>query len=252
MESKNKNILTLLLIILIVVIAGIIGYIGFEVINENVKQGNSEEIADEFDNMIPTISEDELADDEGIQLDDQNSDENNSGTEQGGTSSSGTSQGSTSGGKTTGTGTRKNGNYSSSGVNISGYWVTGTIRIPATGIRYSIFADQSRQALDRGVIVLYTTNGLNQVGNTVIAGHNYRNRLFFSKNKNLNEGDKIIIKDTSGLEITYSIYSKFITNSGDASFYQRDTAGKREITLTTCTDQGTTTGERLILLAKEV
>lgn len=247
MESKDKNVLTLLLIILIVVIAGIIGYIGFEVINENVKQGNSEEIINEFDNMIPTISEDELADDEGIQLDDANSD-TASNDEQGGTSS-GTSQG-TSGGKTTGTGKSKN--YSSSGVNISGYWVTGTIRIPATGIRYSIFADQSRQALERGVIVLYTTNGLNQVGNTVIAGHNYRNRLFFSKNKNLKEGDKIIIKDTSGLEITYSIYSKFVTNSGDASFYQRDTAGKREITLTTCTDQGTTTGERLIILAKEI
>ncbi len=244
MESKDKNVLTLLLIILIVVIAGIIGYIGFEVINENVKQGNSEEITDEFDNMIPTISEEELENDEGIQLDDQNENNDNSGTEQGSTSS-GTTQGSTGGTSTS----RK---YSSSGVSISGYWVAGTIRIPATGIRYSIFTDQSRKALDRGVIILYTTNGLNKAGNTVIAGHNYRSRLFFSKNKNLKEGDKIIIKDTSGLEITYSIYSKFVTNSGDASFYQRDTAGKREITLTTCTDQGTTTGERLIILAKEI
>ena len=244
MESEDKNVLTLLLIILIVVIAGIIGYIGFEVINENVKQGNSEEITDEFDNMIPTISEEELENDEGIQLDDQNENNDNSGTEQGSTSS-GTTQGSTGGTSTS----RK---YSSSGVSVSGYWVAGTIRIPATGIRYSIFTDQSRKALDRGVIILYTTNGLNKAGNTVIAGHNYRSRLFFSKNKNLKEGDKIIIKDTSGLEITYSIYSKFVTNSGDASFYQRDTAGKREITLTTCTDQGTTTGERLIILAKEI
>lgn len=244
MESKDKNVLTLLLIILIVVIAGIIGYIGFEVINENVKQGNSEDITDEFDSIIPTISEEELENDEGIQLDDSNSENNNSEAEQGSTSS-GTPQGTT-GGKNT---SRK---YSSSGVNVSGYWVAGTIRIPATGIRYSIFTDQSRQALDRGVIILYTTNGLNQVGNTVIAGHNYRNRLFFSKNKNLKEGDKIIIKDTSGVEITYSIYNKFITNSGDASFYQRDTAGKREINLTTCTDQGTTTGERLIISAREI
>ena len=96
MESKDKNVLTLLLIILIVVIAGIIGYIGFEVINENVKQGNSEEITDEFDNMIPTISEEELENDEGIQLDDQNENNDNSGTEQGSTSS-GTTQGSTGG-----------------------------------------------------------------------------------------------------------------------------------------------------------
>lgn len=243
MGSKDKNVLTLLLIILIVIIAGIIGYIGFEVINENVKQGNSEDITDEFDYLVPTISKDEIENNEGIQLNDQNSE--NTSTE----NSQGTTTGTTQG-KNTGSSTSNN--YSSTGVNVSGYWVAGTIRIPATGIRYSIFTDQSRKALDRGVVILYTTNGLNQVGNTVIAGHNYRNRLFFSKNKNLKEGDKIIIKDASGLEITYSIYSKFITNSGDASFYQRDTAGKREITLTTCTDQGTTTGERLIILGKEI
>lgn len=240
MGSKDKNVLTILLIILIVIIAGIIGYIGFEVINENVKQGNSEDITDEFDYLIPTISKEEIENNEGIQLNDQSSENTSTENSQGGTTQE----------KNTGSPTSNN--YSSTGVNVSGYWVAGTIRIPATGIRYSIFTDQSRKALDRGVVILYTTNGLNQVGNTVIAGHNYRNRLFFSKNKNLKEGDKIIIKDASGLEITYSIYSKFITNSGDASFYQRDTAGKREITLTTCTDQGTTTGERLIILGKEI
>ena len=64
-------------------------------------------------------------------------------------------------------------------------------------------------------------------------------------------GDSIIIKDTSGVEVTYIINNTFITDSTDASFYQRDTGGKREITLTTCTDQGTQTGERLIVCAKE-
>ena len=85
----------------------------------------------------------------------------------------------------------------------------------------------------------------------MLSGHNYRNRQFFSRNKNLNIGDTVIIKDASGLEITYSIYNKFITNDQDASFYQRDTGGAREITLSTCTDQGTKTGERLIIFAKE-
>ena len=97
-----------------------------------------------------------------------------------------------------------------------------------------------------------TSNGLNQPGDTVIAGHNYRNRLFFYRNKNLKDGDKIIIKDTSGVEVTYSVYYKFITTSSDATFYERDTGGKREITLTTCTDQGTKTGERYIIYAREV
>ena len=52
--------------------------------------------------------------------------------------------------------------------------------------------------------------------------------------------------------MTYSVYYKFVTNSSDASFYQRETNGKREITLTTCTDQGSQTGERYIVYAREV
>ncbi len=239
MKSKDKNVLTLLLIILIVVIAGIIGYIGFELINENVKEGNSTEITDEFDNLIPTVSEDELEE----QIDEENTeteDTDNSGTGTQTNQSSGTRK------------TTKKTTTKSSGVNIGGYWVVGTIRIPATGIKYSIFSEPTRQALERGVGVLYTANGLNQPGDTVIAGHNYRNRLFFSRNKNLKDGDKIFIKDASGVEVTYSVYYKFVTNSSDASFYQRETNGKREITLTTCTDQGSQTGERYIVYAREV
>ena len=39
--------------------------------------------------------------------------------------------------------------------------------------------------------------GINQAGNTVIIGHNYRNGLFFSNNKKLNNGDKIYITDNN-------------------------------------------------------
>ena len=60
MESRKKNILTMLLIIIMVIILGIVGYLGFELINGNVKENQSEEITDEFDRQIPTISEDEL------------------------------------------------------------------------------------------------------------------------------------------------------------------------------------------------
>lgn len=241
MESRKKNILTMLLIIIMVIIFGIIGYLGFELINGNVKENKSEEITDEFDQQIPTISEDELEENTGLVEDMINAAQNNNAQQE-------NQQASSSSGKTS-TSTKKN--YSTSGIYIAGYWVAGTIRIPATGIKYSIFSQPNKQALERGVGIAYTTNGLNQPGNTVIAGHNYRNRLFFSKNKNLKIGDSIIIKDTSGVEVTYIINNTFITDSTDASFYQRDTGGKREITLTTCTDQGTQTGERLIVCAKE-
>lgn len=241
MESKEKNVLTILLIIVVVIIIGIIGYLSYEVISQNSKQKHSEEISDEFDRLVPTISEDEYEEQYGgedippVIPQPSETPVNQSG----GTGGSSTTRRSSSGGGS-----------SSSGVSVGGYWVMGTIRIPATGIKYSVFSTPSRQALERGVAVLYTANGLNQPGNTVIVGHNYRNRLFFSKNKNLKNGDKVIIKDASGLEITYTIYNKFTTNSEDASFFQRDTNGKREITLSTCTDQGAKTGERIIIFAR--
>ena len=213
MESRQQNILTILLIIIIVIIAGIIGYLGFEVVNENVKEKEAGEITAEFDSIVPTISEeeweDEYTDEEGQPV----------GENQGGDglslSGTGTYAG-TGNGSSGNSSSSKRTNYSSSGtstssstsVYINGNWVAGTISIPATGIKYSIFAEESKQALEKGVCLLWSMGGLNRVGNTVIVGHNYRNRLFFSKNKNLNIGDKIIINDYTGLEITYTIFNK--------------------------------------------
>ena len=81
----------------------------------------------------------------------------------------------------------------------------------------------------------------------MIIGHNYRNGLFFSNNKKLNIGDKIYITDNDGNRLTYTIYNKFETTDTDTSFYQRDTAGIPEVTLSTCTDDSSA---RLIILAK--
>ena len=89
--------------------------------------------------------------------------------------------------------------------------------------------------------------GINQVGNTVIIGHNYRNGLFFSNNQRLNVGDKVYITDNSRNTLTYTIYDKFETTPEDADFYSRDTDGKPEITLSTCNNDSS---RRLILLAR--
>ena len=244
MNLKKKNVLTVLLVIVIVVIIGIIGYLGYELINRTIKEGNSQEITDEFDSQIPTITEEELAELE------QQQNENGEGGEQG--ENDGNDANSENEGTSSNRRSRSSSSSKSSEITIDGYSVVGTIRIPATGIKYSIFASPTPKALERGVGLVYTENGLNEPGNSVIAGHNYRNRLFFSKNKNLVVGNLIYIKDVTGVERTYQIYNKFVTNSQDASFYQRNTNGGREITLSTCTDQGTKTGERLIIFASEV
>lgn len=254
MESKSKNTLTLLLITVIVIIVGIIGYLGFEIISGNVKENNAKEIAEEFDRQVPTLTQEEIEEIMAREFEEEEKNnehtENNQQGEQGGNNSTGSSSsGGSSGSTSKRTGTSGG---SSSGVYINGLWVLGKITIPATGLKNCpIFTDATPTALEKGVGIVTTTNGLNRPGNTVIAGHNYRNRLFFSKNKNLVVGNVVTIKDTSGLEVTYEIYNKFITNDTDASFYTRDTAGKREITLSTCTDNGTKTGERIIIFARE-
>ena len=133
-----------------------------------------------------------------------------------------------------------------------GYDVIGYIEIPKTDVEYLIIPDyqSSINALNVGIVMLYPSNiGLNEPGNTVLAGHNYRDGSFFSNNKRLQEGDKIYIKDTSGERVEYEIYKKYETSTSDSSYMNRDTEGRRELSLTTCTDD---TSARLIIWAKEV
>jgi len=125
----------------------------------------------------------------------------------------------------------------------------GYIEIPKTNIEYPILVDTTAEALETSVGVLYPTNPtLNEPGNVVIIGHNYRNGKFFSDNNKLSVGDKILIKDTTGRELSYTIYQKFQTTEQDTSFYTRDTNGVAEITLSTCTDDSKA---RTIVLARE-
>ena len=90
--------------------------------------------------------------------------------------------------------------------------------------------------------------GLNQIGNTVIAGHNYRNGGFFGNNKKLELGDKIYITDAYGNKVEYTITNKYLTTDTDFEYASRDTQGKREISLSTCTSDAS---KRLVIWAKE-
>lgn len=132
-------------------------------------------------------------------------------------------------------------------IMYKGFPVAGTIEIPAINLNYPILEDSSKDAIEVSVGI-YDGVGLNKVGNTTIAGHNYRDGNFFANNKKLVEGDKIRITDLTGQKVTYSIYKIYTTTPEDSSHLERDTQGKREITLTTCTDD---TQSRLIILARE-
>ena len=130
-----------------------------------------------------------------------------------------------------------------------GFNAIGTIEIPKTGVSYPILQDPpTPKKLETAIVALYPQDAtLNTVGNVVLVGHNYRNGQFFSNNKKLTNGDRIYITDLYGNKVTYVIYNVFQTGVNDTEFYNRDTDGKMEITLSTCTDASN--DQRIIVLA---
>lgn len=210
-ESKYSGFLTVILVIIIVGILGILGYMGFSFYQKYETDKAASEAVDSFIEEVSDKKNDEETA-EGTAIDD---------VEATPISSSGK---------------RK----------LNGYTIVGTIEIPATGVKYPILEKVTKGSIETAVAVLYGP-GPNQVGNTVIVGHNYRNGQFFSNNKKLNNGDKIYITDTSGKKLVYTIYNKFDTTPEDTSFYTRNTNGAREVTLSTCTDNSKA---RIIIEAK--
>ena len=143
---------------------------------------------------------------------------------------------------------KSSGTTGSKKVYYQNFAMLGYITIPKTGVKLPILEETTPKALETSVAILYPSNAqLNEPGNIVIIGHNYRNGKLFSNNKKLSAGDKVIIKDTTGRELTSPIYQKFEAESNDASFYNRNTNGVPEITLSTCTDNGK---KRTIIFAK--
>ena len=125
----------------------------------------------------------------------------------------------------------------------------GYITIPKTNVKQPILDEVTPDSLNAAVATLYPSNAqLNEPGNVLIVGHNYRGGSFFGSNKKLVEGDLIYITDLSGREIEYEIYSKYETTDDDFSYATRNTNGKREISLSTCTNNASV---RLVIWAVE-
>ena len=101
---------------------------------------------------------------------------------------------------------------------MEGYNVIGTIEIPKSRFKMCYIRKVTPRSIEIAVGMMYTTAGLNEPGNTVIYGHNYRNKLFFSRNDELQTGDEIRILDESGRKITYEIFNIFETTMTDTTF----------------------------------
>lgn len=221
-ESKYSKVLTIILVIVIVAIVILLGFLAYDYINKFSSTKQASDFVEDYQGNITTSEEDNTNNSqENVALDSTNevpiTDSSTSGS----------------------TGKKK----------YKGYTVVGTMKIPAINLEYPIFEEITTKALETGLIALYPNgDNINQVGNTVIIGHNYRNGMFFSNLKKLSNGAKIYIKDFRGTTLTYEVYNKFEASSTDTSFYTRDTNGVAEITLSTCTDASN--DQRTILFAK--
>ena len=218
MNSKYSAFLTVLLVIIIIAIVGIIGFLGYKFIASENSKKEAEDFADSWsENISQNTKKEETTD---TKIDDNPI---------------------TDPIETPTTDSTSTGTNTSSGEGIKSPIIS--------------YSEYSKSSLETAVCVVYSTtgeqntqgSGLNKPGNTVIAGHNYRNSRFFSNNKKLNIGDKIYVTDLDGKRMTYTIYDKFETDDTDTEYMTRDTQGAVEISLTTCTDDSKA---RLIILAK--
>ena len=228
-ESKYSNILTMILVIVVVIILGIAGYFGYSIYNKSATNKAAELAMSDFEQATKSIKkkvkdneQNEVSSEEVLTPDMSAYEQLNSVEE-----------------NTTEPEREK--------VMYEGYEMMGKIYIPKTGCNYPVLAEVTKHSLEVAVAILYGP-GLNEPGNTVIVGHNYRNGLFFSNNSKLANGDVVTI--TSPTEkLDYVIYNMYYTSPDDASYMKRDVEeGVREISLSTCNNDSS---QRLIIWAKE-
>lgn len=128
------------------------------------------------------------------------------------------------------------------------YEMVGSVKIPTINVDYPILSETSDSLLKVSVCKFWGSNP-NQVGNLCIAGHNYRNKRFFSKVPTLTVGDIIEITDLNKKTVKYSVYDKYTVDPEDTSCTSQITNGKRIVTLITCTNDSK---QRVIVQAEAI
>lgn len=220
-ESKYSKVLTIVLVAVIVAVLALLGFLGYDVYKKFEIKNASAEVLNEVDNVIANEQNDNSNNTEGntedIPLLEVNTETTNTTT-------------------------------NTSKVTYKGYNVSGKIEIPTIDLAYPILDRTTPQSIELAVAISYSQNGLNEVGNTVIVGHNYRNGSFFGNNDKLVNGNKVYITDLTGRKITYVIYNIYEAAAEESDYFTKDTNGKREIVLATCTDNSKA---RLIIWAAE-
>ncbi|MBR2290348.1 MAG: sortase [Clostridia bacterium] len=125
---------------------------------------------------------------------------------------------------------------------VGGYEVLGQIKIANVGVDVKVlnpeidgesYVDDS---LEHGAI-LYYGEGLNELGNTVILGHNSSDSFFGLKE--LKVDDSITVVDQNGISKNYTVIEITNCEPDDFSKFLPMEKNSREITLITCESEGT-------------
>lgn len=125
---------------------------------------------------------------------------------------------------------------------IGGYEVVGRIKASNVGVDVKVlnpileeesYVDDS---LQYGA-VLYYGEGLNELGNTVVLGHNSSDSFFGLKE--LEVDDSITVVDQKGISKVYTIIEITDCEPDDFSKFLPMEENSREITLITCESEGT-------------
>lgn len=235
LNNRYGKLLTVILIVAIIVIIGLLVFIGIDWYKAYTTGAEQDNMMGQFNDYINNIQNQEnsannelndINNEENVNpiipnVDQNNIDQNNQ--------------------------TNSGENSSSQKPTYKGFTMIGSIRIPKTGLKSVILEESSPKAMEAAICRMYGPE-INEVGNVVLIGHNFKNGTLFSDNKKLAVGDKIYLTDLNGKEVEYTIYKKYTTTVEDFDYAVRDTKGKREISLSTCTDD---TKSRLILWAQE-
>lgn len=235
LNNKYGKLLTVILIIAIIVIIGLLVFIGVDWYKAYTTVAEQDNMMEQFNGYINNVQEQENSVNNELNainnaentnpiipnIDQNNIDQNNQ--------------------------TNSGGNTSSQKPTYKGFTIIGSIRIPKTGLESVILEESSPKAMEAAICRMYGPE-INEIGNVVLIGHNFKNGTLFSDNKKLAVGDKIYLKDLNGKEVEYTISKKYTTTVEDFDYSVRDTKGKRGISLSTCTDD---TKSRLILWAEE-
>ena len=241
MKRYNKlkiysKFLTILIIVLTIFLIILVGYAIYTLYDNYTSDQSSEELMAQFENNYEEIEEGQISEEnpsEGSENQEQPSEGNNNNSNP---SKPSTKKPSTSSGGSSGSAYNL-------GTFYKGYKVIGIISIPKLKIQYPIFNVDNTATLKFGTAAIYPANveeALNAPGNVVIAGHNYRNKRMFSKLYTLQNGDSIFITNIYGVTLEYKVYNNYTAGANDFDYATRETNGRTEISLTTCTSDAST------------